>query len=199
MLHRLLSLDVFLLKIFFSKTQTDNMINDIEKVLFNEQTILSRLDEIGWQITQDYKGKDLTVIAILNGSIMFMSDLLKRVLIPLQIDCWSVSSYHGSKSSGTINFRQHEIKDVTNRHVLLLDDILDSGLTLYTIKNKIINETKALSVKSCVLLSKNVKRVKEIEADYTGFEIENQFVVGYGLDYNEHYRNLPYVGVLKTN
>lgn len=175
------------------------MENDIEKVLFSEQTILARLDEIGWQITRDYKGKDLTVIAILNGSIMFMSDLLKRVLIPLQIDCWSVSSYHGCKSSGTINFRQHEVCDVTDRHVLLLDDILDSGLTLHTIKNKIINETKALSVKSCVLLSKNVKRIRDIEADYIGFNIENQFVVGYGLDYNEHYRNLPYVGVLKTN
>jgi hypoxanthine phosphoribosyltransferase len=175
------------------------MENDIQKILFSEQTILARLDEIGWEITQDYRGKDLTVIAILNGSIMFMSDLLKRVVIPLQIDCWSVSSYHGSKSSGTINFRQHEIKDVTNRHVLLLDDILDSGLTLHTIKNKILNETKALSVKSCVLLSKNVERVKNIEADYVGFNIENQFVVGYGLDYNEHYRNLPYVGVLKTN
>lgn len=173
------------------------MDNDIQNVLFSEQTILSRLDEIGWQITQDYRGKDLTVIAIMNGSIMFMSDLLKRVFIPLQIDCWSVSSYHGSKSSGTINFRQHEIKDVSNRHVLLLDDILDSGLTLHTIKNKILNETKALSVKSCVLLSKQVERVKEIEADYVGFNIENQFVVGYGLDYNEHYRNLPYVGVLK--
>lgn len=175
------------------------MEDDIQKVLFNEQTILSRLDEIGWEITQDYKGKDLTVIAIMNGSIMFMSDLLKRVLIPLQIDCWSVSSYHGCKSSGAINFRQHEVCDVTNRHVLLLDDILDSGLTLHVIKNKIINETKALSVKSCVLLSKNVKRVREIEADYVGFNIENQFVVGYGLDYNEHYRNLPYVGVLKIN
>lgn len=173
------------------------MENNIEKILFSEQTILARLDEIGWQISKDYEGKDLTVVALLNGSIMFMSDLLKRVRIPLQIDCWSISSYHGSKSSGSINFRQHELCDVTNRHVLLLDDILDSGLTMYTIKNKIIQETKALSVKSCVLLSKNVKRIKEIEADYTGFNIENEFVVGYGLDFNQDYRNLPYVGVLK--
>ena len=172
---------------------------DIKKILFSEQTILARLDEIGWQISQDYEQKELTVVAIMNGSIMFMSDLLKRVRIPLQIDCWSVSSYHGCKSSGSINFRQHEVCDVTNRHVLLLDDILDSGLTLHTIKNKIVRETKAASVKSCVLLSKKVKRVKEIEAEYTGFEIDNEFVVGYGLDFNEHYRNLPYVGVLKTN
>lgn len=173
------------------------MENDIQKILFSEQTILARLDEIGWKISEDYEGKDLTVIAIMNGSIMFMSDLLKRVRIPLQIDCWSISSYHGCKSSGSINFRQHEVCDVSNRHVLLLDDILDSGLTLHTIKNKIVNEANALSVKSCVLLSKRVKRVKEIEAEYVGFEIDNEFVVGYGLDFNEHYRNLPYVGVLK--
>jgi hypoxanthine phosphoribosyltransferase len=175
------------------------MENDIQKILFSEQTILARLDEIGWQISKDYENSNLTVIAIMNGSIMFMSDLLKRVRIPLQIDCWSVSSYHGCKSSGNINFRQHEICDVTDRHVLLLDDILDSGLTLHTIKNKILNETKALTVRSCVLLSKKVERVREIEAEYTGFSIDNEFVVGYGLDFNEHYRNLPYVGVLKKS
>jgi hypoxanthine phosphoribosyltransferase len=173
------------------------MEQNIERVLYNEQTILSRLDVIGSRISLDYAGKDLTVVAIMNGSIMFMSDLLKRVNIPLQIDCWSVSSYHGTKSSEKITFRQHDIVDVDNRHVLLLDDILDSGLTMHTIKNKIINETKAASVKSCVLLSKNVTRVRDIEADYVGFEIENEFVVGYGLDYNEHYRNLPYIGVFK--
>ena len=174
------------------------MEGDIQRVLFSEQTIFSRLDNIGSQLSNDYNGKDLTIIAIMNGSIMFMSDLIKRINIPLQIDCWSISSYHGCRSTGTINFRQHQIADVTNRHVLLLDDILDSGLTLYTIKNKILNETKALTVKSCVLLSKKIKRAKNIEADYVGFEIENEFVVGYGLDYNEHYRNLPYVGVLKN-
>ena len=173
------------------------MEQNIERVLYSEQTILSRLDVIGSQISLDYAGKELTVVAIMNGSIMFMSDLLKRVNIPLQIDCWSVSSYHGTKSSEKITFRQHDIVDVDNRHVLLLDDILDSGLTLHTIKNKIITETKAASVKSCVLLSKKVPRVRDIEADYVGFEIENEFVVGYGLDYNEHYRNLPYVGVFK--
>ena len=174
------------------------MEQDLQKILYSEQTILSRLDSVGSQLSKDYAGKDLTVIAIMNGSIMFMSDLLKRVNIPLQIDCWSVSSYHGSKSSGTINFRQHDIVDVSDRHVLLLDDILDSGLTLHTIKNKVLDETKALSVKSCVLLSKKVERVRPIEADYVAFDIENEFVVGYGLDYNEHYRNLPYVAVLKS-
>lgn len=171
---------------------------DLDRILYSESTILSRLDEIGWQLSQDYKGKNLTVVAIMNGSIMFMSDLLKRIIIPLQIDCWSISSYHGSKSTGNIKFRQHDIVDVKDRHVLLLDDILDSGLTLHTIKNKILDESNASSVKSCVLLSKKVRRIKDIEADYVGFEMENEFVVGYGLDYNEHYRNLPYIAVLKT-
>lgn len=175
-----------------------NMENDLERILLDEQTILARLDELGGQISKDYRGKDLTVIAIMNGSIMLMSDLLKRVTIPLQMDCWSVSSYHGKKSSGSVNFRQHEIVDLTNRHVLLLDDILDSGLTLTAIKNKIMKETNALSIASCVLLSKMVNRVEDIEVDYVGFEIENEFVVGYGLDYNEHYRNLPYIAVLKN-
>ena len=175
------------------------MEQDIEKILYSEQTILNRLNDLGSQISTDYKDKELTVVAILNGSIMFMSDLLKRVSIPLQIDCWSISSYHGSKSSGTIKFRQHDIVDVSNRHVLLLDDILDSGLTLHTIKNKIEKETSCISVKSCVLLSKKIKRTTEIEADYVAFDIGNEFVVGYGLDYNEHYRNLPYVGVLKSS
>ena len=174
------------------------MEENIERVLFNEQTILSRLDEVGWEICRDYKGLDLTVIAIMNGSIMFMSDLLKRIYLPLQIDCLGVSSYHGKKSSGVIKFRQQEIADASGRHVLLLDDILDSGLTLHTIKNKILQETSALSVKSCVLLSKRIPRVQEIEADYVAFEIENEFVVGYGLDYQEHYRNLPYIAVLKN-
>ena len=174
------------------------MEQDLDRILYSESTILSRLDEIGWQLSQDYRGKNLTVVAIMNGSIMFMSDLLKRIIIPLQIDYWSISSYHGSKSTGNIKFRQHDIVDVKDRHVLLLDDILDSGLTLHTIKNKILAESNASSVKSCVLLSKKVKRTKDIEADYVGFEIENEFVVGYGLDYNEHYRNLPYIAVLKT-
>lgn len=174
------------------------MQENIKKILFSEGFILSRLKELGETITEDYRGEPLTVIALMNGSIMFMSDLLKCITIPLQIDCWSISSYHGSKSSGQIKFRQHEICDVSNRHVLLLDDILDSGLTLYTIKNKLLLETRCLSVRSCVLLSKKVKRCRDIEADYVGMEIENEFVVGYGLDYNQHYRNLPYVGVLKN-
>lgn len=173
------------------------MVTDIARVLYHESTILSRLDEMAHEITRDYDGKELTVVSILNGSFIFMADLLRRVPLALQIDSWSVSSYHGTKSMGQINFRQHQIADVRGRHVLILDDILDSGLTLQAIKERMVAESGAASLRSCVLLRKNVTRDCEIQADYVGFDIPNEFVVGYGLDYNEQYRNLPYIGVLK--
>jgi hypoxanthine phosphoribosyltransferase len=174
------------------------MEQDIKKILLHESTILSRLDQLAQQITEDFQDKpNITVISILNGSFVFMADLLRRIPLPLQIDCWSVSSYHGTKSKGEINFRQHEIANVKDRHVLLLDDILDSGLTLATIKERLLYEKSAKTVSCCVLLQKNVQRTSDIKADYVGFDIENEFVVGYGLDYNENYRNLPYIGVLK--
>lgn len=171
------------------------MLEDIRKILFHESTILSRLDELAHEITVDYQGKDLTVIAILNGSFIFMADLLRRVPLPLQVDCLSVSSYHGTKTSGTVNFRQSQLADFRDRHVLILDDILDSGHTLHAIRES-LSSGGALSIRTCVLLRKRVERVQEIHADYVAFDIPNEFVVGYGLDYNENYRNLPFVGVL---
>jgi hypoxanthine phosphoribosyltransferase len=174
------------------------MVSDIARVLYHESTILSRLDEMAHQITQDYDSRELTVISILNGSFIFMADLLRRVPLPLQLDSLSVSSYHGMQSKGTIQFRQSQIADVRGRHVLIMDDILDSGLTLHTIKKRFAEESGAASIKLCVLLRKNVQRECAIEADYVGFNIEDEFVVGYGLDYNEQYRNLPYIGVLKV-
>lgn len=171
------------------------MLEDIRKVLFHESTILSRLDEIAHEITTDYRGKDLTVIAILNGSFIFMADLLRRVPLPLQVDCLSVASYHGTQSSGELRFRQTSLADFRDRHLLLLDDILDSGVTLHAIREK-LSTGGALSVRTCVLLRKDVTRAREIDADYVGFDIPNEFVVGYGLDYLERYRNLPFVGVL---
>ena len=172
------------------------MLNDIQKILFHESTILSRLDELAGQITEDYRGADITVIAILNGSFIFMADLLRRVPLPLQVDCLSVSSYHGTKSSGLVNFRQTQVADTRDRHVLILDDILDSGVTLHAIRERLAAESGALSLKVCVLLRKKIDRPSLVEADYVGFDIPNQFVVGYGLDYNQRYRNLPFVGVL---
>lgn len=171
------------------------MLEDIEKVLFHESTILSRLDELAHEITTDYRGKDLTVIAILNGSFVFMADLLRRVPLPLQLDCLGVSSYHGTQTTGRVNFRQAAVADFRNRHVLLLDDILDSGHTLHAIRER-LSDGGALSFRTCVLLRKRVERSREVDADYVAFDIPNEFVVGYGLDYNEAYRNLPFVGVL---
>lgn len=171
------------------------MLEDIRKILFHESTILSRLDELAHEITMDYRGKDLTVIAILNGSFIFMADLLRRVPLPLQVDCLSVSSYHGTATTGVVNFRQSKLPDFKDRHVLILDDILDSGHTLHAIRDR-LSDGGALSIRTCVLLRKQVDRAQEIHADYVAFDIPNEFVVGYGLDYNENYRNLPFVGAL---
>jgi len=173
------------------------MLEDIKKVLYHESTILSRLDELAGRISEDYRGKDLTVIAILNGSLIFMADLLRRIPLPLQVDCWSVSSYHGTKSTGEVNFRQTQLADVRGRHVLLLDDILDSGVTLQAIHQRLARESGAASLKVCVLLRKMIERSQmTVDADYVGFDIPDEFVVGYGLDYNERYRNLPFIGTL---
>jgi hypoxanthine phosphoribosyltransferase len=174
------------------------MLDDIENILFHEQTIFARLDELAAQITEDYRGKELTVVAVLNGSFMFMADLLRRIPLPLKLDCLSVASYHGAtESSGTVSFDQHSLPDIDARHVLILDDILDTGRTLHAVCEKLRTERQPVSLRICVLLAKRKARACEVSADYTGFEIGDEFVVGYGLDYDEHYRNLPFVGVLR--
>ena len=173
--------------------------DDIETILFHEQTILARLDELAAQITEDYRGRELTVIAVLNGSLMFMADLLRRIPLPLKVDCLSVGSYHGgTASSGTVTFHQLSLPDIDGRHVLILDDILDSGRTMHAICEKLRAERKPASLRICVLLAKRKERAREVAADYVGFEIGDEFVVGYGLDYQERYRNLPFVGVLRA-
>ena len=174
------------------------MLNDIERTLYHEQTILSRLDELAAQITADYTGRDLTVIAVLNGSLFFMADLLRRIQLPLRLDSLSVSSYHGgTESTGKVTFDQTSLPDVTGRHVLILDDILDTGLTLNAIRDRLLAEASPANVRICVLLRKEKPRARELEADYVGFDIGDEFVVGYGLDFDERYRNLPFIGVLK--
>ena len=122
---------------------------DIDRVLYHESTILSRLDEMAHTISKDYECKELTVVSILNGSFIFMADLLRRIPLPLQIDSWSVSSYHGIKSKGRIEFRQNSIADVSGRHVLILDDILDSGLTLRAIKERLAAEPASVPACCC--------------------------------------------------
>jgi len=170
---------------------------DLDRVLFDQATILRRLDQIAAQISADYRDRELTVIAILNGSLMFMADLLRRIPLPLRLDCLSVASYHGGlQTSGEVIFRQIAQPDVAGRHILLLDDILDSGTTINAIREK-LQTASPQSIRVCVLLRKLKERARPTEADYVGFDIADEFVVGYGLDYHEQYRNLPCIGVLK--
>jgi len=170
---------------------------DLERVLFDEPAIQRRLDEIAAQISEDYRDRELTIIAVLNGSLMFMADLLRRIPLPLKLDCLSVASYHGqTQTSGELIFKQIALPDVMDRHVLLLDDILDSGATLSAIRAR-VEAAKPRSIRICVLLQKKKRRQQPVKADYVGFEIEDEFVVGYGLDFMERYRNLPCIGVLQ--
>jgi len=176
------------------------MDEDIERILFHAATIQARIDELAARITDDYQGKELTVVAVLTGALMFTADLLRRIPLPLKLDCVSVASYHGgTETSGEVKFDQLSLPDIEGRHVLVVDDILDSGLTLDAITRRFGKECGPLSVRVCVLLSKRRERRKEVDAEYVGFEIDDEFVVGYGLDYQERYRNLPFVGVLKPS
>ena len=173
------------------------MQTDIERVLFDEPAINRRLDELAQQISNDYRNRELTVIAVLNGSLMFVADLVRRIPLPLKLDCLSVASYHGkAQTSGEVIFKQVALPDVAGQDVLILDDILDSGHTLAAIRDK-LETANPRSIRVCVLLSKSKQRARDVEPDHVGFEIEDEFVVGYGLDFMEHYRNLPYIGVLR--
>ena len=183
------------------------MQDDLDRILFHETTILSRLDQLAAEISKEYRGRELTVIAVLSGSLMFMADLLRRIPLPLKLDFLSVASYHGNaQTTGEVAFKvatanpsrggQIALPDVRDRHLLVLDDILDSGCTLAAIREK-LEALEPRSIRVCVLLSKKKKRVRRVDADYVGFEIADEFVVGYGLDFMERYRNLPYIGVLR--
>lgn len=173
------------------------MRGDLEKVLFDEPAIHRRLDNMAAQISNDYRDRELTVIAVLHGSLMFVADLLRRIPLPLKLDCLSVASYHGkAQSSDQVLFRQIALPDVVGRDILVLDDILDTGFTLAAVRET-LETAKPHSIRVCVLLSKKKQRTREVDTDYIGFEIEDEFVVGYGLDFRERYRNLPYIGVLR--
>lgn len=183
------------------------MRGDLERVLFDEPAIHRRLDDIAAQISERYRDCELTVVAVLHGSLMFVADLLRRIPLPLKLECLSVASYHGkAQTSGNVIFKlatasssgggQVPLLGLANRDILIVDDILDSGHTLAAVREA-LQAMKPRSIQICVLLNKKKQRTREVDPDYVGFEIEDEFVVGYGLDFREHYRNLPYIGVLR--
>jgi hypoxanthine phosphoribosyltransferase len=173
------------------------MHNDVQEILFNEETVNEKIRQIGAEIARDYEGQDLLVIGILKGAVMFMSDLVKRIDYPVEFDFMAVSSYgKSSESSGVVRIIKDLDKSIEGRHVLIVEDIIDTGLTLSYLKT-LLEGRKAASVKVVALLDKPERRKADIKVDYLGFTVPDHFIVGYGLDYAEKYRNLPYVGVLK--
>ncbi|ATW25559.1 hypoxanthine phosphoribosyltransferase [Candidatus Formimonas warabiya] len=173
------------------------MKKDLKKVLVTEKEIKSKIKEMGEAISQDYQGKEILVVGILKGSVVFMGDLVRKIKLPLQIDFMEVSSYGKStESSGAVRILKDLETNIEGRNVLIVEDIVDTGLTLsYLVK--ILKARKPASLKICTFLNKPSRRKVALEADYNGYDIPDEFVVGYGLDFNEKYRNIPYVAVLK--
>jgi len=170
---------------------------DLESILVSEQAIHRRLKKLGAEIKAAYGEEDITVVAIINGAILFTADLLREIANPVRLDCIRISSYRNdTKSLGKPQLVHSLTLDIANRHVLLIDDILDTGKTLSMVVG-LIRKLSPASVKVCVLLDKKGRREVPFEADFVGFEIPDKFVVGYGLDFAERYRNLPCIGVLK--
>lgn len=175
------------------------MHSHIERILLDQGTVQSGIQAIAAQLNRDYEGRELVVVMLLKGAMIFTADICRQLEMPLQIECLNVSSYHGgTESSGEVKFLDLEIPDLSGKDVLVIDDILDTGLTLAAVSQK-LHALGVNSLKSCVLLNKNKSIIPNLAADYVGFEIEDEFVVGYGLDYQGLYRNLPYIGVLRAD
>ncbi|HEY8717963.1 hypoxanthine phosphoribosyltransferase [Pengzhenrongella sp.] len=173
-----------------------DMGTDLERVLLSEEQLASRLDEIAAQIDADYAGKDVLLVGVLKGAVMVMADLARRLHGSVQMDWMAVSSYgSGTKSSGVVRILKDLDADLTGRHVLIVEDIIDSGLTLSWLLSNLRSRSPA-SVEIATMLRKPDAAKVEVDVRYVGFEIANEFVVGYGLDYDEKYRNLPFVGTL---
>lgn len=173
------------------------MHKDIKQVLFNEEEIIQRAKELGEQITNDYAGQQLVVVSLLKGAVYFTAELTKNIDLPVRLDFMISSSYgNDTSSAGSINVIKDLDEKIAGKHVLIIDDIIDTGLTLEKI-SKLLEMRNPLSVKTAVLLDKGARRVNEMNADYVGFAIPDEFVVGYGLDFAGDYRNLPIIGILK--
>ncbi len=175
-----------------------SMHQDIDHILVSEEQLQAKVAELGAQISADYEGRDLLLVSILKGAVVFMADLMRAVAIPCAIDFMVVSSYGGANTSSTglVKIIKDLDQDLSGKDVLIVEDILDTGITLSHLM-PMLQMRKPNSLRLCTILSKPSRRKADIEPDYCGFEVPDEFVVGYGLDYDEKYRNLPYVGVLK--
>ena len=172
------------------------MRNDIERILISKEEIEAKVAEVGKRITEDFRGKDPIFVGVLKGCFIFMADLMRHVDINCSMDFMAVSSYSGTSSTGAVKINKDLSQDIEGRHVIIVEDILDSGVTLSYLKRYLMNRGPA-SITIVTLMDKPARRKADVYADYSCFEVPDAFVVGYGLDYNEHYRNLPYIGVLK--
>ncbi len=173
------------------------MHQDIEEILLDAGTIQAKVAELGARITKDYLGKQLLLLGTLKGAVPFIADLARAISLPLELDYMAISSYGNSThSSGVVRILKDLEGPIDNKHVLIVEDIIDSGLTLHYLM-EILRQRHPLSLRVCTLLDKVRERVKPVASDYTGFTIPDRFVVGYGLDYAQRYRNLPYIGILK--
>lgn len=167
------------------------------KPLFNEKDIEKKINALAEKISEDYKGKEICVVAVLKGSVFFLADLLRKIALPMTINFVELKSYKGTETTGEVELKLSTDFDISNKHVLIIEDILDTGITLdYLLKR--LELQKPSSIKICVLVEKPARKKIDIKADYVGFTIGDYFIVGYGLDYNEKYRNLPFIGVLET-
>ena len=186
--------------IAFGEFDMKDLREDIGKILVSEEEINGIVTRIAAEIDRDYSGDDkkLVLVCILKGSIVFMGDLMKKITVPVEIDCMKVSSYGaGTESTGNVSIKLDMIRDDIDKcDILIIEDIIDSGITLYNL-TRYLKEKGAKSVRTCTLLDKPSRRCVEFSADYVGCEVPDEFVVGYGLDYDEMYRALPFVGVLK--
>ena len=170
---------------------------DIERVLFTQEALRHRVAELAGEINRDYAGKEPVLISVLRGSFVFMADLVRAITLPCRVDFMAVSSYgSGTSSSGQVKITKDLSDSIEDRHVIVVEDILDSGNTLSYLF-QLLQARHPASIRLCTLLDKPSRRTKPIRADYTGFSVDDLFVVGYGLDYAEKYRNLPYIGILK--
>lgn len=173
------------------------MRNDLKEIMFDEAKIKECVERLGKEIARDYKGKDLLLVGILKGAVVFFSDLIRAIDIPLSMDFMAISSYgSATRSTGVVRILKDLDKPIDGRHVIIVEDIIDSGMSLAFLKQTLFARGAA-SMKVCVLLDKPDRRRTHVDVDYTGFVIPDEFVVGYGLDYAELYRNLPVIGVLK--